>query len=205
MQRLRSQRSIIESLLGSLDLWARKSKSLGTSRLFARPRLVSRFCYLRVVNLYDNESEAYKHRRLNSTSAARELGVSRWVTSAIKLAGRVYNDSPFDGRYTTPDKLEAWFRRHRGFVASHFHRHKLPIPTSVASPWCDSDVGREGLVAEQGRRVARHGAGKAGGYHQRQPSERVARSRPVTATLANGAGAAPAKRSSEKSSRFLLS
>lgn len=167
--------------------------------------MLSRFCYLVRVDLRDNKPNPIGSRRLNSTTAAQFLGVSRWVTSAMKLAGRVYNDSPFDGRYTTPDKLEAWCKRHRGFVASHFHRHKLPILSPVASPYCDSDAGRGGLVAKQGRRVARRRVAKAGGYDQRRPGVRVARSRPVSATLANGAAAAPAKRSSEKSSRFLLS
>lgn len=64
---------------------------------------------------------------LNSTALAKELGVSRWVPSAVKLAGAHWGDSPFVGRFTTVEKFMAWMEKHPTFVASHWHRGETKL------------------------------------------------------------------------------
>lgn len=58
----------------------------------------------------------------NATEIAAELGVSPWVIKGLKIAAAESGDSPFFGRYTTLDDVMAWFRKHPGFVASHYIR-----------------------------------------------------------------------------------
>ena len=56
-------------------------------------------------------------RLLDSTKLAKELGVSRWIPKASKVAGKYWGDSPFVGRSTLP-KFLAWMDRHPTFVAN---------------------------------------------------------------------------------------
>jgi hypothetical protein len=79
-------------------------------------------------------------RLLDSSAAARALGVSRWVTSAIKSASRGCKDSPFTGRYTTLRRLHAWLTRYPDFVASHIHRKRHGRwPSSGPKPRSDDN------------------------------------------------------------------
>ena len=59
---------------------------------------------------------------LNMRQAARALGVSTWVLSGLKRAAQSDASNPFVGRYTTLERLEAWFNAHPNFVASHHLR-----------------------------------------------------------------------------------
>ncbi len=70
---------------------------------------------------FDDIPDKYRYKLLNSKQLAEALGVSDYVTSAIKLAGAEYGDSPFCGIYAFLHDVVAWLRKHRNFVASHFH------------------------------------------------------------------------------------
>lgn len=70
---------------------------------------------------FDDIPDKYRYKLLNSKQLAEALGVSDYVTSAIKLAGAEYGDCPFCGIYAFLHDVIAWLRKHRDFVASHFH------------------------------------------------------------------------------------
>jgi len=70
---------------------------------------------------FDDIPDKYRYKLLKSKQLAEVLGVSEYVTSAIKLAGAEYGDSPFCGIYAFLIDVIAWLRKHKEFVASHFH------------------------------------------------------------------------------------
>ncbi|MFM2123877.1 MAG: hypothetical protein RL328_328 [Acidobacteriota bacterium] len=63
---------------------------------------------------------------LNSKQLAHALGVSPWILKGIKRAGAATGDSPFVGRYSTLQKIQAWLDRNPQFVASHHLRSRSP-------------------------------------------------------------------------------
>lgn len=70
---------------------------------------------------FDDIPENYRYKLLNSKQLAEALGVSDFVIRAIKLAGAEFGDSPFCGIYAFLVDVIAWLRKHKKFVASHFH------------------------------------------------------------------------------------
>jgi hypothetical protein len=57
---------------------------------------------------------------LLNTKALISLGYTKWFLHAMKLAAKLWGDSPFvAGHYAYEDDIKAWLKRHPDFVPSH--------------------------------------------------------------------------------------
>ena len=66
------------------------------------------------------------HVYLNATELSRVMGFkSPWVMAGLKVAARIYGDSPFRGHFSTVAEVSKWLKSHPEFVASH-HLRKTP-------------------------------------------------------------------------------
>jgi hypothetical protein len=57
---------------------------------------------------------------LLNTKALVALGYTKWFLHAMKLAAKLWGDSPFvAGHYAYEEDIKAWLKRHPNFVPSH--------------------------------------------------------------------------------------
>ena len=69
-----------------------------------------------------------------------ELGYTKWILRAIKLASQATGDSPFVmGRYAYEDDIRAWLKKHPGFVPAHYFESEQRRRLKRAAPHARDD------------------------------------------------------------------